>query len=70
MPDEGPYETTLPCRDAVGRQRQLRIAQTSVGEVSIMAPPGGTAIVTADQIEGVRQALDEARTRITRGGSP
>lgn len=63
MPEDGLYEAMLPCRDATGRQRDLQVVETRLGEISIIVPPGQSATVTADQVEAVRRALDEARTR-------
>jgi len=65
--DDGRYTETIRCRDAAGRSRALSVVTTRVGEVAIIVPPGGSATVTADQIEAVRIALAQARERVTRG---
>ena len=69
VPDDGLFEAAVPCRDAVGRRRGLRIAQTRLGEISIITPPGGSATVTPDQIALVREAFDDVLRRVTKGGT-
>ena len=51
----------IQCVDIFGRPRSIRIGITAVGYVAIKVPAGEAAIVSPDQIDQVRSALDRAQ---------
>lgn len=50
------YERWRACRDAVGREAQVMVAIRS-GEVTAVAPPGGTVRFGVDEVEELRRYI-------------
>lgn len=67
MGDVQRFEEALPCRDAGGRLRTFSVVTTGLDEVAIIVPPGGSARITADQVEAACTALMKARSFGIRG---
>jgi hypothetical protein len=53
--------STIPCVDAIGRQRALTVASRSGEPVVLIAPAGGVAVLRPLQIGSLRGALRDVR---------
>lgn len=67
---EDQWQRTVPCRDVFKRDSAITVRITDAGEIAIIAPPGGSAIITHGSADLLRDAIEaaqrEARLRTRR----
>ena len=58
-------EWRIRCHDVVSRERCLTVL-VDKGRVLLVGPPGETAVLTTEQLDQLRNALEEAAVRVER----
>ena len=56
----GSFSGTIPCSDAMGRERAVTVTTRRGGRVAVAAPPGGVAIFWPPRVGPFRAALRKA----------
>lgn len=65
MPEEH-WERTVKCKDPFGRDSEITVRITDTGNIVIIGPPNGSAIITHGAGDLLKDAIDAAQLELGR----
>lgn len=58
---EDQWQRTVPCKDAAKRRKDITVSVTADGEIAVIAPPPGIAVLNYSEGDLLRVAIEQAQ---------